>query len=325
MGARLDAMLQQPEHHDALMRDVIVPLAAETARHRAAAAALTASSRVAFRDARIGDLADRPPSWPAWAPASPTRCTARSRRFACCWSRCPSRAACTRCPSRRSTASRRRTPTCVRRWASRCPRCCSTLLDAETPVHLAGALGNDEARGWLRFHTGARGVVDRRADDWRDRARTSTPTLWNRLDLGSDEAPQSARRCSSRSMRCPTSRSTARIGADVARPRHRAPRAAWPSPAVCPTPSGTGARCSQAELPRGVDLVLVCGSASPRSRAARASTFERGLTCTSPSRVENAPSRRRAVCSTSARRGDSGVPALSVAQVEQQLRLRWRA
>ena len=46
--ARLDALLQQPEHHAALMRDVIAPLADETARRRAAAAALTASSRVSF-------------------------------------------------------------------------------------------------------------------------------------------------------------------------------------------------------------------------------------------------------------------------------------
>jgi alpha-D-ribose 1-methylphosphonate 5-triphosphate synthase subunit PhnG len=46
--ARLDAMLQQPEHHDALMHDVIAPLAEETARRRLAAAALTASSRVDF-------------------------------------------------------------------------------------------------------------------------------------------------------------------------------------------------------------------------------------------------------------------------------------
>ena len=46
--ARFDALLQQPEHHDALMRDVIAPLADETAKRRAAAAALTASSRVSF-------------------------------------------------------------------------------------------------------------------------------------------------------------------------------------------------------------------------------------------------------------------------------------
>jgi len=46
--ARLDALLQQPAHHDALMREVIAPLAAETARRIAATAALTASSRVSF-------------------------------------------------------------------------------------------------------------------------------------------------------------------------------------------------------------------------------------------------------------------------------------
>ncbi len=46
--ARFDALLQQPEHHAALMHDVIAPLAEETARRRAAAAASTASSRVSF-------------------------------------------------------------------------------------------------------------------------------------------------------------------------------------------------------------------------------------------------------------------------------------
>lgn len=46
--ARFDALLQQPEHRAALMRDVIEPLADETARRRAAAAARTARSRVSF-------------------------------------------------------------------------------------------------------------------------------------------------------------------------------------------------------------------------------------------------------------------------------------
>ena len=46
--ARFDALLQEPEHHAGLMRDVIAPLAEETARRRAAAAALTAGSRVSF-------------------------------------------------------------------------------------------------------------------------------------------------------------------------------------------------------------------------------------------------------------------------------------
>ena len=46
--ARLDALLQQPGHHDTLMRDVIEPLEQETAKRRAAEAALTAGSRVSF-------------------------------------------------------------------------------------------------------------------------------------------------------------------------------------------------------------------------------------------------------------------------------------
>ncbi len=46
--ARFDALLQQPDHHDALMRDVVAPLEQETARRRAAEAALTAGSRVSF-------------------------------------------------------------------------------------------------------------------------------------------------------------------------------------------------------------------------------------------------------------------------------------
>ena len=54
--ARLDALLQQPEHHDALMRDVVSPLADETARRRATAAALTATSRVSF-DTLASELA----------------------------------------------------------------------------------------------------------------------------------------------------------------------------------------------------------------------------------------------------------------------------
>jgi len=46
--ARFDALLQQPGQHDALMRDVVEPLAAETAHRRAAAAARIAASRVSF-------------------------------------------------------------------------------------------------------------------------------------------------------------------------------------------------------------------------------------------------------------------------------------
>jgi len=46
--ARLDAMLQQPEHHDALRRDVIAPLRHATQAQRAEQAARTAASTVRF-------------------------------------------------------------------------------------------------------------------------------------------------------------------------------------------------------------------------------------------------------------------------------------
>jgi alpha-D-ribose 1-methylphosphonate 5-triphosphate synthase subunit PhnG len=46
--ARLDALLQQPEHHAALMREVVEPLRAATDRARADEQARTAASRVRF-------------------------------------------------------------------------------------------------------------------------------------------------------------------------------------------------------------------------------------------------------------------------------------
>lgn len=46
--ARLDALLQQPEHHEAVLRDVIAPLRAATAERRAQEEARTAASRVRF-------------------------------------------------------------------------------------------------------------------------------------------------------------------------------------------------------------------------------------------------------------------------------------
>ncbi len=66
-----------------------------------------------------------------------------------------------------------------------------TLLDAGTPLHLAGELGKESLRGWVRFHTGARdsrstcGFTVARAVD-------VDATLRERLDLGSDEAPHSS-------------------------------------------------------------------------------------------------------------------------------------
>ena len=66
-----------------------------------------------------------------------------------------------------------------------------TLLDAESPVLLAGAMASDEVKAWIRFHTSARPatMVDTPTIAAAF-ARDVTPALWERLALGSDEAPQ---------------------------------------------------------------------------------------------------------------------------------------
>ncbi len=140
-----------------------------------------------------------------------------------------------------------------------------TLLDADTPVHLAGALGNDDARAWLRFHTGARDVPAA-AGMTAALARDVDAALWNALDLGTDDAPQSGAtlfiEVDALSDR-PLAGAIALTlrGAGIASARNLAvaglPAAFWQWRVAL-----------QAELPRGVDLVLVCGeqvAAIPRS------------------------------------------------------------
>ena len=140
-----------------------------------------------------------------------------------------------------------------------------TLLDADTPVHLAGALGNDDARAWLRFHTGARDVPAA-AGMTAALARDVDAALWNALHLGTDDAPQSGAtlfvEVEALSER-PLAGAIALTlrGAGIASSRNLAvaglPAAFWQWRIAL-----------QAELPRGVDLVLVCGeqvAAIPRS------------------------------------------------------------
>jgi len=140
-----------------------------------------------------------------------------------------------------------------------------TLLDADTPVHLAGALDTDDARAWLRFHTGAR-VSPQVAAMTAARACDVDAALWNALDLGTDEAPQASatlfvevdglseqpmERAVALKLRgagIETSRDLAVAGLSAAFWRWRA--------------------ALHAELPRGIDVVLLCGTrlaAIPRS------------------------------------------------------------
>ncbi|MGN6526063.1 MAG: phosphonate C-P lyase system protein PhnH [Burkholderiaceae bacterium] len=65
------------------------------------------------------------------------------------------------------------------------------LLDAETPVLLAGALGDGGAAAWARFHTGARAAADGAIVAWAAaRAADVGPALLARLAVGTDESPQ---------------------------------------------------------------------------------------------------------------------------------------
>ena len=140
-----------------------------------------------------------------------------------------------------------------------------TLLDADTPVHLAGALDAGDTRAWLRFHTGTR-ALPRATAMTAALAGDVDAALWSALDLGSDEAPQSGATlfvevdalCEQ-----PMDRAVALKlrGAGIARSRDLAvaglSAAFWHWRAAL-----------RAELPRGVDVVLLCGrniAAIPRS------------------------------------------------------------
>jgi len=140
-----------------------------------------------------------------------------------------------------------------------------TLLDADTPVHLAGVLGTDEARAWLRFHTGARATADVAAMTAAV-ARDVDAALCDALGLGTDDAPQTG--------------ATLFVEVDAVSDRPLAG-------AVALKLRGAGIEHScdlavlglpaafwqwrialQSELPRGVDIVLTCGdrlAAIPRS------------------------------------------------------------
>lgn len=140
-----------------------------------------------------------------------------------------------------------------------------TLLDADTSVHLAGALGNDEARAWLRFHTGARDVPAA-AGMTAALARDVGAALWRALDLGSDEAPQSGATLivevdglSERPLAGAASLKLRGAGIETSRDL---------AVSGLPADFWRWREALHAELPRGVDLILVCDAqvaAIPRS------------------------------------------------------------
>ena len=140
-----------------------------------------------------------------------------------------------------------------------------TLLDADTPAHLAGALATDDARAWLRFHTGARAQA-RVAGMTAALARDVDAALWNALDLGTDDAPQSSATLfvevdALSEQPLPGAVALKLRGAGIERSRDLAV-------AGLSTAFWQWRTALRAELPRGVDLVLACGTrlaAIPRS------------------------------------------------------------
>ena len=145
-----------------------------------------------------------------------------------------------------------------------------TLLDADTPVLLAGAFADERTRAWIRFHTSARPAPSAAGASFAaGLARDFGPALCESLALGSDAAPQDG--------------ATLVIEVDAlsdlpgAEPAGgvaltlRGPGIASTQPlAVGGLPAGFWAwrEALRAVLPRGVDLVLIQGTtlaAIPRS------------------------------------------------------------
>lgn len=167
-----------------------------------------------------------------------------------------------------------------------------TLLDADTPVLLAGVMADERTRAWIRFHTGARlaapgdpaGIAACLCGD-------VTPALWEVLALGSDEVPQDGATLLVE-VDALFDRST-HGGADEDAAKTVGGFCDTTTDAVALTLRGPGIETTQrlvvaglpdafwrwrqtlqAALPRGVDLVLIHGStlaAIPRS-----SHIERG-------------------------------------------------
>ena len=139
-----------------------------------------------------------------------------------------------------------------------------TLLDAETTVRFGASLAGPAAEAYLRFHTGARlAAADEAAAFTAVRGAEVDAALWSGLDLGSDAAPQRG--------------ATLIVEVDAlggpapTRLRLRGPGIESVQPlAVAGLSAEFWAWRTRlvAALPRGIELILVCGTriaAQPRT------------------------------------------------------------
>jgi len=140
-----------------------------------------------------------------------------------------------------------------------------TLLDAETTVRLTGTLASAPSLAYLRFHTGVRSAfLEENAAFTVARGAEVDERLWSRLDLGTDEAPQRG--------------TTLLVEVDELGTRSGGVRLLLRGPGIQASMELAVSGLSrefwiwrsalQSQLPRGIDLVLVCGVrivAIPRS------------------------------------------------------------
>ena len=142
-----------------------------------------------------------------------------------------------------------------------------SLLDAETVVALRGRCHSAAAESYLRFHTGARmtGAADSAAFVVARLAQLDA-ALWSCLETGSDEAPQLGA-----TLLLEVDAFDADAGSGTTTLSLRGPGIEHETPLVVaglPAAFVTWRIDLQRRMPRGVDLVLVCGDrvvALPRS------------------------------------------------------------
>jgi alpha-D-ribose 1-methylphosphonate 5-triphosphate synthase subunit PhnH len=131
-----------------------------------------------------------------------------------------------------------------------------TLLDAETSVRIVGSMAGAAASAYLRFHTGVGAAgLDEPATFTVAHASDAHAALWTQLDAGTDEAPQDG--------------VTLVLQVDELGPRGDTGlhlRGPGIEAMQALSVSGTSSDFwswrirQQALLPRGVDIVLVCGT-----------------------------------------------------------------
>lgn len=124
-----------------------------------------------------------------------------------------------------------------------------TLLDGETCLYLGGPLGSEAAWLYARFHTGV-ARADREAADFV--AERAAEARWDGLQTGTDEAPQQG---ATLIVEAPSlaGQALTLTGPGIETPQRMG---------LCGlSPAFWQQRIDmQREFPRGVDLLLVCGS-----------------------------------------------------------------